>query len=167
MRRKRRQSEKQTQFVLSLSRLSEQVALDYCLAIPSSLRSSLRVPSSSKTDVFNARRCLAHLSVAFSSFVKTKFCRIFPIQTTAPFLMLPFIARQALSLACRLFLRLRLVVGAKLFILIFLTKNLSLSLAPPLSPKQISASLPHFVCFIFNKKFPPLLVGIFISFADF
>ena len=39
----------------------------------------------------------------------------------------------------------------------FLTKNLSLSLAPPLSPKLVSASLPHFVCFIFNKKFPPLL----------
>ena len=130
MRRKRRQSEKQTQFVLSLSRLSEQVALDYCLAIPSSLRSSLRVPSSapasSQGDIYHGKRY------------------------RLPFIFTPATRRRS-----------------KAFGFDFLTKNLSLSLAPPLSPKQISASLPHFVCFIFNKKFPPLLVGIFISFADF
>ena len=103
--------------------------LEQVLAVSESLRR--RKPTS-----FIARRCLAPLSVAFSSFVKTKFCRIFPIQTTAPFLMLPFIARQVLSLA------------------------------PPLSPKQISASLPRFVCFILTKKIPAIIGGIFIAFAN-
>ena len=104
--------------------------LEQVLAVSESLRR--RKPTS-----FIARRCLAPLSVAFSSFVKTKFCRIFPIQTTAPFLMLPFIARQVLSLA------------------------------PPLSPKQISASLPRFVCFILTKKIPAIIGGNFYRFCKF
>lgn len=49
----------------------------------------------------------------------------------------------------------------------FLTKNLSLSLAPPLSPKLVLASLPHFVCFIFNKKNSRHNWGNFYRFCKF
>lgn len=98
-RRKRRQAEKQSSLFFVKVRLSEHVAL----TIVSLFRPHYVRPYESlrrrKPTSYIARHCLAHLSVAFSSFAKTKFCRIFPIQTTAPFLMLPFIARQVLSLA--------------------------------------------------------------------
>lgn len=136
-RRKRRQAEKQSSLFFVKVRLSEHVAL----TIVSLFRPHFVRPYESlrrrKPTSFIARRCLAPLSVAFSSFVKTKFCRIFPIQTTASFLMLPFIARQVLSLA------------------------------PPLSPKLVSASLPHFGCFIFNKKNSRHNCGNFYRFCGF
>ena len=75
-RRKRRQAEKQSSLFFVKVRLSEHVAL----TIVSLFRPHFVRPYESlrrrKPTSYNARRCLAHLSVAFSSFAKTKFCRV-------------------------------------------------------------------------------------------
>ena len=84
-RRKRRQAEKQSSLFLVKVRLSEHVAL----TIVSLFRPHFVRPYESlrrrKPTSFIARRCLAPVSVAFSSFVKTKFCRVSIKRTPLPF----------------------------------------------------------------------------------
>ena len=79
--------------------------------------------------------------------------------------MLLFIARQALSLAVYFYACDSSSEQSLSFR--FFRKNLSLSLAPPLSPKQISASLPRFVCFILTKKNSRHNWGNFYRFCGF
>ena len=121
--------------------------LEQVLAVSESLRR--RKPTS-----FIARPCLAPLSVAFSSFAKTKFCRIFPIQTTAPFLMLLFIARQALSLAVYFYACDSSSEQSLSFR--FFSKKSQLIACPSSFAETNFGEFTAFCLFHFNKKkFPP------------
>ena len=97
---------------------SEPVTLDYCLAIPSSLRSSLRVPSSSKADVLYRKTLSCSVIRRFLLFRQNRVLPNFPY-TNYRSIFNATIYCTASVISCRLFLRLRLVVGAKLFVSIF------------------------------------------------